>query len=456
MWVDLHIGSVSHQITKHINSPHDRLIVWLFGNPEQGSCGHFWNIPHAVLRCVRVGKSHTSWSVHVLHLTTWEVAQTIDIYFLVDFCRAEPCLFSVTVAFHAVLTSYTTIAEGSAVVCSADVKNSTIGFKANFDASVNRQVRQTWNVDVRVNVDVAFHPVGTNTPQSTALFILRTIYLWKDSLFQESVSKKNNNFWEYVVSLYTKEDSQCLLLSVVCPAGWDCTSTSTHTSTFHVCRTCLMKWPRVSKPLNLATWTIFSMSLLEDRPAWRHHQSCVPLSCIFEEALSAFALFELSFSETRLFGTYSFVFICWSRTFSEWPKRTAFYLIFDWIRTAVTHVDLTCVSWGRFQAAFQDKIKSELLSSRSPEGTTAEVGRTLFPLVEMGPTTSPRSCWWICRELLSSTSGWTTRTCAPLMWNWALKAGTWRRHAVASQVWPRVRLHVGNSVVGLEQGSRSM
>ena len=107
-----------------------------------------------------------------------------------------------------------------------------------------RQVRQTWNVDVRVNIDVAFHPLGTNTPQSTALFILRTIYLWKDSLFQESVSKKNNNSWEYVVSLYTKEDSQCLLLSVVCPAGWDCTSTSTHTSTFHVCRTCLFHVPK--------------------------------------------------------------------------------------------------------------------------------------------------------------------------------------------------------------------
>ena len=30
----------------------------------------------------------------------------------------------------------------------------------------NRQVRQTQNVDVRVNVCVAFHPAGTNTPQS--------------------------------------------------------------------------------------------------------------------------------------------------------------------------------------------------------------------------------------------------------------------------------------------------
>ena len=63
----------------------------------------------------------------------------------------------------------------------------------------NRQVRQTRNVEVRVNVCVGFHPLGTNTPQSTSTICPQNIFVsgWKGTLIQESVNEKKNNSWEY-------------------------------------------------------------------------------------------------------------------------------------------------------------------------------------------------------------------------------------------------------------------
>ncbi len=63
------------------------------------------------------------------------------------------------------------------------------------------------------------------------------IFDWKNTLVEELISKKNSNFWEHTVFLCTQENQKIFVL--VCPAGSDSTSMSTHTSAFHICRTWL-------------------------------------------------------------------------------------------------------------------------------------------------------------------------------------------------------------------------
>ncbi len=45
-----------------------------------------------------------------------------------------------------------------------------------------RQVRQTRNVDVRVNADVPSHPLGTSTPQSALSWICKNMIFYQEVL----------------------------------------------------------------------------------------------------------------------------------------------------------------------------------------------------------------------------------------------------------------------------------
>ncbi len=90
------------------------------------------------------------------------------------------------------------------------------------------QVRPTQNLDVRVNVRVAVHPREQILHTVLALFALRTVSKWIQILILVCVSKINNKnfFGEHIVLLCPTKRN--IFLCVVCPAGWDSTSWSTH------------------------------------------------------------------------------------------------------------------------------------------------------------------------------------------------------------------------------------